>query len=276
MNGLSVVIPTKDKPDSLSVTLACLAADRPPAVEFVLVNEGRTPVSVDALLAVPAIPDDTPVRVIEGPRIGRAAARNAGARAASRDRLLFVDDDILTAPGFLAAHAAHGTGPGFVHGPLMEFPGARRWLADAGPDPVAAAAVLNGAQRLVRNHLEAAVLAVDSGAAPAHLGWLACVGANVSLSRAAFDQVGGFDEGFGTHWGCEDLELGARLLAVGNRPTVDRAASAVHLTHARPDRWEQHEVTHARFAALHDWPGVRALPLLLNGNPAAYFEAVGS
>ncbi|WP_030241122.1 glycosyltransferase family 2 protein [Streptomyces sp. NRRL S-350] len=265
MTGLSVVVPTKDKPESLRATLACLLAAAAPPVEIVVVDEGDAPVTA---------PADPAVRVVEGPRRGRAAARNAGARAASGTRLLFVDDDILTGPGFLAAHAAHGTGPGFVHGPLMEFPGARRWLAAVGPDPVAAAAVVGGAERLVRNNLEAAVLAVAAGAAPARLGWLACVGANLSLSRAAFDQVGGFDEGFGTRWGCEDLELGVRLLAAGHRPTVDPGAPGVHLTHARPDRWEQHEVTHARFAALHDTADVRALPLLLTVSQAAYFEAV--
>ncbi|MFE1935444.1 glycosyltransferase family 2 protein [Streptomyces sp. NPDC059474] len=264
MNGLSVVIPTKDKPESLRATLACLLADGPPSAEIVLVNDGAAPM---------AVPADAPVRVVEGPRQGRAAARNTGARAAIGSRLLFVDDDILTGPGFLSAHAAHGTGPGFVHGPLMEFPAARRWLAAHGPDPVAAAAVLNGGERLVRNNLEAAVLAVAAGTVPARLGWLACVGANLSLSRAAFDQAGGFDEGFGTRWGCEDLELGVRLLAAGHRPTVDRAAPGVHLTHARPDRWEQHEATHQRFASLHDTTDVRALPLLLTGSPAAYFAA---
>ncbi|MEU8588299.1 glycosyltransferase [Streptomyces sp. NPDC048664] len=269
--GLSVVVPSKDKPRPLRATLACLLADAadggPAAVEIVVVDDGDTPVTV---------PAGAPVRVVEGPHRGRAAARNTGARAALGTRLLFVDDDILTGPGFLAAHAAHGTGPGFVHGPLLEFPGARRWLesesAEAGPD--ATRAVLGGGRRLVRNNLEAAVLAVADGTAPDHLGWLACVGANVSMARAVFERVGGFDEGFGTRWGCEDLELGVRLLAAGHRPTVDRAAAGVHLTHARPDRWEQHDASHARFAALHDSAGVRALPLLLTGSPAAYFAAV--
>jgi GT2 family glycosyltransferase len=262
---LSVVVPTKDKPQSLRVTLACLLAQAP-AAEIIVVNDGAGPEPVAV---------DDGVRVVAGPRRGRAAARNAGARAASGTRLLFLDDDILTGPGFLAAHAAHAQEPGFVHGPLMEFPGAGRWLAAHGSDPVAAAAVVGGAQRLVRNHLEAAALAVADGTAPVRLGWLACVGANLSMSRVTFERVGGFDENFGILWGCEDLELGVRLLAAGHRATVDRAAAGVHLTHARPDRWEQHEITHARFAALHDTADVRALPLLLTGGPAAYFEATG-
>jgi hypothetical protein len=36
---------------------------------------------------------------------------------------------------------------------------------------------------------------------------------NVSLSRAAFDVVGGFDEGFPSPVACEDCDLGARLAA---------------------------------------------------------------
>ncbi|MBD2830386.1 hypothetical protein ID875_27275 [Streptomyces globisporus] len=52
------------------------------------------------------------------------------------------------------------------------------------------------------------------GAARRALGGLC--GANTSLPRALFEEVGGFDEGFGLGWGCEDLELGVRALAAGH------------------------------------------------------------
>ncbi|MFF5258044.1 glycosyltransferase family 2 protein [Actinomadura viridis] len=275
---LSVVIPTRDKAGSLRATLACLL--RSPdlgSVEIIVVDDGsadRTP----ALLGAAG----PPVRVAWAGGTGRAAARNAGAALARHPYLLFLDDDILTGPGFLAAHLRHasgadGDGGRFVHGPLLEFPGARRWLAsvaDVSDESVvadAAKVVAGHGPRLVRNALERAVLEMDEGRPP-RVPWLAAAGANLALPRAVFTRLGGFDEDFGSAWGCEDLELGLRLVEAGLRPVVERDAAGVHLTHGRPGRWEEHDLNLARFVAKHDLPEVRALPALLGerGGPGAY------
>ena len=277
MTSLTAVVPTRDKPDALRATLACLVADhgaREDAIEIVVVDDGER---IGADSAVRGMACDLSIRVVQGPRCGRAAARNAGAGEAEGTRLLFLDDDILTASGFLSAHLAANP-LSFMHGPLREFPGARRWLQDqhdASDKETArsAAAIVSGTRpgtRLFRNSLQAATLAIGAGMAPVETHWLAAVGANLSLDRAYFVEAGGFDEGFGTRWGCEDLELGVRLIDAGRWPTIEPRAGAVHLTHSREGRWSEHDVNLRRFITKHDRPSVRALPELLG--PRGSFE----
>lgn len=279
---LSVVIPTRDKAASLRATLTALAAQgRPDGYEVVVVDDGCTDGTRELLHRL-AVDGRVPApQVVDGPRLGRAAARNTGARAARGASLLFLDDDILTAPGHLRAHQEASGERTLVHGPLREFPGARRWLdryADVGEAELAAAAarVVAGSEgRLVRNTLESLICAMDEGRVPPVAPWAACVGANTSLPRRLFEEAGGFDEGFGLGWGCEDLELGVRLYEAGARAVVPAPAAGVHLTHARPDRWEQHDANLKRFGALHDLRAVRELPRLLGegGGVAAYVTA---
>ncbi|SDD28470.1 Glycosyltransferases involved in cell wall biogenesis [Streptomyces sp. LaPpAH-199] len=279
---LSVVIPTRSKAPSLRATLVALAAQghRGP-YEVVVVDDGSTDGTRELLHRLAGEAAGPAPRVVEGPERGRAAARNAGAEAARGRRLLFLDDDILTAPGHLNAHQDFSETQALAHGPLREFPGARRWLerhaaSDAAELAAAAARVAAGEEgRLLRNTLETLVCAMDEGKVPPVAPWAACVGANTSLPRALFEEVGGFDEGFGLGWGCEDLELGVRALAAGAHVVVPAPAAGVHLTHARPDRWEQHAANLDRFTALHGLRAVRELPRLLGegGGVAAYVAA---
>jgi glycosyltransferase involved in cell wall biosynthesis len=298
---LSVVVPTRNKADRLRLTLAGLRGQRPPdRFEVVVVADGctdRTPAVVEEQARL-----GLPVRTACGPATGRAAARNAGARAAAGELVVFLDDDILLPPGFLAAHqAAHDVeqhvaqlsgppgepvrpvgpavpgNPRVVHGPLRELPGAARLVAADPDDPYRSA--LSGAYgRTVTNGLERLILAMAAGSAPAAAPWLACVGANVSMPGELWRRAGGFDEAFGTGWGCEDLEFGYRLHAAGAAMFLAPAAAAVHLSHARPGRWGEHEVNLARFAARHPDRTVTALSELLaaGGSPDRYLRAVAA
>lgn len=266
---LSVVIPTRNKSASLRITLAMLAGQSCSLpYEVVVVDDGCTD-GTRRMLERMRSRSDWSLRVVDGPRLGRAGARNAGARATRGQRLLFLDDDVLTGRGHLEAHQRQGERT-FAHGPLREFVGARRWMeryADADPQETAVrgTSVLAGAAgRLLTNTLESLINAMDDGSVPPVAPWAAFVGANTSVSRAVFDELQGFDEAFGQGWGCEDLEFGARLVDAGVRPVVLPEAAGVHLTHARPDRWEQHDVNLRHFLARHDLPAVRLLPLLLS------------
>lgn len=280
---VSVVVPTRDKPSSLRVTLACLAGQRDlPGAEVVLVDDGA-----DRRTAEVAAEAATHLNlvVVEGPRRGRAAARNAGAARASRPLLVFLDDDILVGDGFLAAHRQAASEDVFGHGPLQEMPAAARWLRrlDGAPlEEVRAARdrLFEGRAgppyRLITNVLERTVAAMAAGELPDVAPWLGSVGGNVTMSRQAWEQAGGFDEDFGLDWGCEDLELGLRLHAMGRRRRVVPGASGVHLSHARPGRWDEHERTMRHFAGKHPLASVRALPALLcaDGTPQTYVAAV--
>ncbi|USQ86279.1 glycosyltransferase family 2 protein [Streptomyces phaeoluteigriseus] len=276
---VSVVIPTRDKADSLRLVLTCLARQVcPEPHEIVVVDDGCTDGTADVVAAAAA---RLPVRTVAGPRAGRAAARNAGAAAARGGLLLFLDDDILLPPAALAAHVTEhgGSEPACVHGPVRELPGARRLLAtepgELLPDPHAAA-TSGRFGRTVANALETLVTRMAEGELEPVAPWLTCIGANTSMPYGLWERSGGYDETFGTTWGCEDLELGLRLWSAGAGMRLAPAAPGVHLTHERADRWEQHTVNLTRFTQKHPVPAVRALPELLGpaGNTRRYVTAV--
>lgn len=283
---ISVIVPTRNKADQLRLTLRGLRTNVSVAPsEVIVVDDGCTDATGEVLAEAAAM--GMPLQVVTGPQRGRAAARNAGAAAATGQLLIFLDDDILVGDSFVQAHRdAHegaevlriGGGPSdgwaVVHGPLRELPRAARLVAAVPADPYRSA-VSGEFGRTVTNALERLILAMAAGSAPPVAPWLASVGANISLPAARWAQDGGFDERFGTTWGCEDLEYGYRLYADGAAIIVAPGADGIHLTHARPGRWEQHAVNLGRFVALHPDPAVEALSSLLaaDGSPARYLQA---
>ena len=104
---LSVVIPTMNKVSLLKQTLTALEAQelRPGvAWEVVVVNDGSTD-GTGAFLDSFAANFKVPMVVVTPPgNVGRARARNQGARAAQGDWIVFLDDDIVAPPGLLLAH----------------------------------------------------------------------------------------------------------------------------------------------------------------------------
>ena len=109
---LSVVIPTKTRPESLARVLAALAPQIgavPGGAEILVVDDGseepiEVPPGVTLLRQEPA---------------GPAVARNAGAARAQGEVLLFLGDDTEPEAGFLAGHAAaHREQPMHFSSPL--------------------------------------------------------------------------------------------------------------------------------------------------------------
>ncbi|MGV9212664.1 glycosyltransferase family 2 protein [Micromonospora sp. RB23] len=99
--SVSVVVPTRDRPELLRAALAAiLAQEYPGTIEAVVVFDQSTP---DGSLTALGGPDRT-VRVIANGRApGLAGARNSGTLAAEGDLIAFCDDDDEWLPGKLAA-----------------------------------------------------------------------------------------------------------------------------------------------------------------------------
>ncbi|MGH7706514.1 MAG: glycosyltransferase [Vulcanimicrobiaceae bacterium] len=164
--------------------------------EVVLVNDGsrdRTP----AVIAAMQSRARCAFTVIGQANAGLARARNAGIARARGERIIFIDDDVLPTPAFVAEHLrSHDRNPAaIVRGAVINCAS-----FDNLPPPIWS----------WRNY-------------SANYFWTS----NVSVPRAALDRVGPFTESF-QEYGWEDIELGIRLRLGGVRAVFNRAAVAFH------------------------------------------------
>jgi len=196
----SVVIATKNRAPLLDAALASLRAQEgAPEYELIVVDNGSSDATPDVARAHVAV-----YAYVAEPNRGKA--RNAGIARATGDAIVFVDDDVVTPPHFLAAHAkAHRDEifPLAVSGPILNVP-------DASQRPAPAAANFSRAF------------------------FVTC---NVSVRAASLRAVGGFDEEFDLY-GWEDTELGARLRAHGVRRGFAWDAYLWHIKPPTPESLE--------------------------------------
>lgn len=175
------------------------------AYEVVLVNDGSTD-------ATPAAIERAAARarcrftVVNQPNAGLAAGRNAGIARATGERIVFIDDDVLVLPNFVAEHLrSHGARPSaIVRGGAIEVES-----FDDLPPPVWSPRHYSG-----------------------NFFWTT----NVSVPLAAIRDAGGFDESF-SEYGWEDIDVGLRLRARGVTAVFNPKALVYHFK-PRPRRRE--------------------------------------
>lgn len=195
---LSVVIPTHDRRQLLGRALAALTRQTvdPATFEVIVVCDGCTDGTAD-MLRVKSFPFT--LRLVEQQECcGPARARNAGAKVAIGDLLLFLDDDVEPVAGFIEAHQrAHESEEGalIVLGPYPPVPQAssdlfrllvRAWWTKHFEDLAD-----QGHRFSFRDHLTG----------------------NLSLPAHIWEQLGGLDPSFRA--AREDYELGVRLMCLG-------------------------------------------------------------
>ena len=198
----SVIIPTHDRRQLALRLLAALADQCVSAASFevVVVIDGSADGTADALRASRW---PFPLRLIEEPRGGPAAARNRGAAAASGTTLVFIDDDALPPPDFL--HRLRLALDEDVD-VVVAFTRIADWVPDG---------LLAWEQRAWVEHGARVASSGSLSAADVHF-------AATAMRRSCFDALGGFDASFTANdvWGNEDTELGYRLLRAGYRVVV--------------------------------------------------------
>jgi glycosyltransferase involved in cell wall biosynthesis len=203
----SVVIPTHDRRDAVMRLLRALRRQDPVpgGFEVVIVADGCGDGTVEAVRKLDA---GFPCAVLEQSASGPAAARNRGAKHATGDILLFLDDDVEPRPGVLRAHAefhaqiADGIGIGYLE-PLVT---ARGFFG----------VVLRGWWESM----------FEESRRPGHrYVYSDLLSGHCSLERRAFVRLGGFDATLRSH---EDYELGYRAIAAGMNLRFLPDATAVH------------------------------------------------
>jgi O-antigen biosynthesis protein len=101
---MSVVVPTRERPQRLDACLGALTAVKYPAFEVIVVDNAPSSSATQEVVERWAS-GKVPVTYLREDRPGASAARNKGMRAASGGLVAFADDDIIVDPAWLAALA---------------------------------------------------------------------------------------------------------------------------------------------------------------------------
>lgn len=214
---ICVVMPTHNRRDLVLEALGALA------------RQTLAPERFEVVVAMDAVVDGTEEAIAERPwpfairtvvphGRGAAATRNAGAALALAPRLVFLDDDIRVDPGFLAAHLA-ASGPDRCQDRVV--------IGRSTPD-VRGPSWFHDRLRDWWNQR------FDDLAYPGHrFAHTDLMSGNVSLPRALFDRLGGFDESLACR---EDYELGWRALAAGASFAYAAEAEGLHRDGSDPAR----------------------------------------
>lgn len=193
----SVVVPTRNRRESLERCLGCLAGQTVPRADFeVIVVDDGSDDSTAGWLSASAMPIElVTVRVDHG---GPGAARNAGAARAVGDYLAFTEDDVVIAPDWLQRAGEH--------------------LDRRDVDILEGETRLEGTDRSTRR---AEPVPVPS--------FIPC---NLFVRRAAFERIGGYDAAyFDSRTGLyfrEDADFGFTALEQGASHEIDPAVVVEH------------------------------------------------
>jgi len=204
---ISVVVPTYQRRDSAARLLDALARQTvdPGRYEVILVIDGSTDGTLEMAERFAA---PYRLRVMGQPNRGRAAACNAGLRAATGELLVLLDDDMEPGAEFLAAHErAHAADD------RLGVVGAVPVSLDDALSPTATYIGLKFNRHLAK-------LAEQQ-----RFGLRDFYSGNFSVRRELLAAAGGFDEDFRLY-GNEDLELSLRLAEGGVRLVFDPSAAA--------------------------------------------------
>lgn len=252
---LSVIVATYNRGELVERLLRQLAGQTldPARFEVVVVDDGSASPVAERLAALTRTGDVAyALSVLTQENAGPGAARRRAIGVARGALLVIVDDDMRVAPDFLEQHLAlHPPGSRrVVLGRLRLEPGARLRLYERFPLEQMerlATGVADGSRRLRGTDLYTG---------------------NVSLPRAEYERVGGFDPQFRLS---EDAELGVRLERAGLEFHLSEAAASWHESdHASLAGWLRRSAAYgaadARMADKH--PGYRG------ANPWRFLFAV--
>ncbi len=210
---VSVIIPHYQTPaETLDRTLAALERQTYPRdmFEVIIVDDGSEP----PLERLPsATPLDVKIARQERRGFGAARARNAGAREAAHDILLFLDSDMLAEAGWMAAHARwhHAVSDVLTVG----------FYANVSVDDVEAEAIrrrtgtlrdMFSNRRVDPPWIDANMARTDYLTSKADDLFRVVISGNLGVGKGFFESTRGFDESL-SRW--EDTEFGYRAYTRG-------------------------------------------------------------
>ncbi len=214
MNNLkiSLVIPTYNRKTSLQRVLGALQKQTIPLEDFevIVVSDGSadgTNEYLGDLQNRSGQAGELQLRAIFQPNQGVAVARNNGFSATQTELVLFLDDDVIPAPGLVKAHLDYQPRDVIVLGPMLT------------PLDTRLAPWVMWEQRMLEKQYSAMLAGKwEPTARQFYTG-------NTSLYKKYLQQAGGFDPAFRR---AEDVELAYRLKDMGCRFVFNHKAEAYH------------------------------------------------
>lgn len=243
MPKVSFVIPLFNCLELTKACLASLQATVPRGLdhEILLIDDGSTDGTREWLKGLASSPGPgapaSPIRVfLNETNLGYAASNNRGAREASGDLIVLLNNDLILLPGWLP--------------PMLRFFRFGRRVGMVG--------------NIQLNHSTGAVdhsgIQINTLAKPEHRGMptgmdrlrsrlpvIAVTGACAVVRRETFLLLGGFDEGFRN--GGEDVDFCLRARAAGLRNWVTLSSVVLHHVSASPGRKARDEENSRRLAS---------------------------
>ncbi len=205
--ALSVVVPVRDGGGHLGRCLRGLRDSTYTDFELIVVDDG----SADDSAALAAAAGARVIR--HGSPLGPAAARNAGAEAATAPIVFFLDADVVVHPDALARAVARLAADPTLAGLFGSY-----------DDAPAAPGVVSRFRNLLHHYVHHQGDFV-ADARPVRTFWTGCG----AIRRRAFLDLGGFDPRRYRRPAIEDIELGYRLNRAGHRIVLARDVLAKHL-----------------------------------------------
>lgn len=232
-----LIIATYNKPAHLGVVLKSLLDQKVAPDVVCLADDGSGPETRQVFEAFQAENADLAMRHVWHPDKGFAKNEilNNCIASSDADLLIFIDDDCVMHPNFLARHIALADPGCFMSGSVIRLSeavtqsilhdGLARWLNGrlSGWSPTKLS------ERLKSSTFLPPLMPLLDRLSPVSKNW---AGGNASAFRSALLNVNGFDETL--QYGGEDKELGARLKNSGVRGVHLRyTAPLYHLDHGR-------------------------------------------
>lgn len=212
MVRISCIIPTLGRGKVLCDTIRMLQNQTFPLHEIIIVDQ-TVKYDCDVQRALEEWTARKEIVLIRQAEPNASKARNAGALAATGDILLFVDDDIMISPEFVAAHANNyfDQETVAVSGQVLEGEcKATETLRARADDPEIGWLYFpkNCGKRCITSFM---------------------VSGNFSVRRDVYLKVGGMDENYRRGAFREETDFAMRFLQAGYRFQFDPTASIVHL-----------------------------------------------
>ena len=213
--GISIVYPTRDRPDFLSRSLKALLDNTVLPDEIVVVDQSRTDATRDAIAAL-----DCPLIVhVRSAETGLSRARNLGIRSSGYPIIGFIDDDCIPARNWIASARAV----------IQRVPDSGVWVGKVFYD-----------ERDISDEVIEAARETWYSLLGTNDPWrFGPAGGNSFFRRSTFDRVGLFDPllGQGSEFpDSEDGDMVYRLFKANLRVTYSDLIRAYHLNWRSEDQ----------------------------------------